>query len=339
MPPITTDVDRSRVFVPLMPSKATPLPLVNGSDLSVVRTVERNLSIRVVIAWRRGKVKINRLLGNTPPEVHTTHESTHSLPYEIAEMITAHITHDLPTLKACSLTCRSWYIIAVPYIHRTLILGAGITSGSLKPLSKLRGRGLMPLVQEIRVEQPSGMDKFCFLPWAFGRRTLHYFSAFTNVRTLNLQRLDIYSFIVCDIERYFGQFSTTLRSIVLSDPRCTPRQLSHFLSLFSNLDNIKIWGLRDVPYTTTLDAMLVPFSTPKLRGRLALGVFSWVETWTQLIDLCGGLRFRHMELCASVSCTPTLLEACAETLETLRFHATDRSHCKSFCVRLGKNRS
>ena len=339
MSPITTDVDRSRVFVPLIPSKAPPLPLVNGSDFCAVRTVERNLSTRVVIAWRRGKVKINRLFGNTPPEAHTAHESTHSLPYELAEMITAHLTHDLPTLKACSLTCRSWYIIAVPYIHHTLILRRGITCGSLKPLSKLRGRGLMPLVQEVRVEQPHGTDKIWFLPGAFGRRTLLHFSAFANVHTLNLQRLDIYSFIVCGIEQYFGQFSTTLQSIVLSRPRCTPRQLSYFLSLFSNLDDIKILGLIDVPYTTTLDARLVPFSTLKPRGRLALGAFSWVETWTQLIDLCGGLRFRHMELCASVSCASTLLEACAETLETLRLHATDRSHCKSFCMRPRKNQS
>jgi len=279
--------------------------------------------------WHRTKVKINRFLGGPLPEACTAHEPTCPLPYEITEMIIAHLTHDPRTLKACSLTCRSWYIVAAPYIHHTLILGKVVTRGGLKPLSKLRGLGLMPLVQEVRVKQSRDLDNW-FVPRAFGRRSLHYFSAFTNVHTLKLQALKIYRFIP-QVERYFEQFSPTLRSIVLSYPHCSPRQLSHFLSLFSNLDDVKIWGLcTDVPNVAALDTTLTPLSAPKLRGRLALGIFSWVETWTHLIASCGGLRFRHMELCTSVSCTPSLLEACAETLEILRFFATDHSRCMSF---------
>ena len=76
--------------------------------------------------------------------------------------------------------------------------------------------------------------------------------------------------------------------------------------------------------------MLIPFSAPKLRGRLALYNFHWVDTWTHLTFLCGGLRFRHIDLRASPSCAPTLLEACAKTLETLRFHTTDLLHSESF---------
>ena len=187
----------------------------------------------------------------------------------------------------------------------------------------------MSLVQEVRVEQSRGTGNW-FVPRALGRRNLHYFFAFANIHTLKLQTLEIYRFMP-RIERYFEQFSPTLRSLVLSYPRCSPRQLSHFLSLLSNLDDVKIWGLcTDVPNVAALDARLIPYSAPKLRGRLALGVFSWAETWAHLIASCGGLRFRHMELRMSVSCTPTLLEACAETLETLRFYATDRSRCKSF---------
>ena len=229
------------------------------------------------------------------------------------------------------MTCRSWYIVAAPHIHHTLILGRGVTHGGLKPLSKLRGLDLMPFIQEIRVEQPRGAVNW-FVPRAFGRRSLRYFSAFAKVHTLRLQRLEIYRFFP-RVKRYFEQFSPTLRSIVLSDTHGSPRQLSHFLSLFSNLDDVKIWGLNtSVPNVTALDAMLVPFATPKLRGRLALGVFNWVETWTHLIASCGGLRFRHMELCTSVYSTPLLLEACAETLETLRFCASDRSQCELFCM-------
>jgi len=318
--------------MPVIPSKAPPSALVHGSDFCTVRPVGTNLSIRVVTAWRRCKVKISRLLGNAPPEARTAREYTRSFPYEIVEMIIAHLTHDPHTLKACSLTCRSWYIVAVPHIHHTLVLKRDVVRGGLKPISKLHVRGLMPLVQEIRVEQSRGTQNNWFVPRAFGYRTLHHFSAFTNVHILRLQRLEIYRFIPY-IERYFGQFSATLRSIVLPDPCCTPRQLSHFLSFFSTLEDIKIWGLSTgVPDVAVPDVMLAPFSTPKLRGRLALGVFSWVETWTDLAASCGGLQFRHMELCTSVPCTSALLEACAETLEILRFYASDRSQSRSFRV-------
>ena len=65
-------------------------------------------------------------------------------------MIIAHIAHDLGALKAFSLTCRSCYIAAVPHLHHTLAL---TNHGKLKPLSELHQLGLMPRIQEVRVEQ------------------------------------------------------------------------------------------------------------------------------------------------------------------------------------------
>jgi len=322
-PPTTPDVNRPRITTSSILCEAPSPVLVNGSTLCCVRTVGANLSIRVVNIWHQSKVKISHLLGNTPPVARNPHEPTHPLPHEIAEMIIAYLIHDLHALKACSLTCRSWYIIAAPRIHHTLILRKDIPCNELKPLFKLHGLGLIPLVREIRVERWGWVDNW-FVPQVFCRRSLRHFSAFANVHTLALQEVDIYRFIP-HIERYFGQFSPTLRSIVLSHPCCTPQQLSHFLSLFPNLDDIMIWGLLSpfLPRKTVPDVMPNPFSAPKPRGLLVLGGFDWVETWTHLIASCGGLRFRHMELQRSASCTPALLEACTETLETLRFYATD----------------
>ena len=103
-----------------------------------------------------------------------------------------------------------------------------------------------------------------------------------------------------------------------------PRRLSYFLSLFPNLDDIEI--LRNsvyIPYTAVPDTELIPFSAPKLSGKVTLSGFSCVETWTHLIASCGGLRFRHMELRVNATCAPVLLEACAKTLETLRFNVAD----------------
>ena len=290
----------------------------------------------MVTVWYRGKAKINSLLGKMPPEACTADESTNRLPYEIVEMITAHIIHDLDALKTCSLICRSWYIAAVPHIHHTLVLrenGPGTTRNELKPLSKLHELGLIPLVKEIRVKQGYG-TRHWFTPQAFGRRDLRYFSAFTNVQTLKLSRLEIYRFIP-DIKRYFGHFAPTLRSIILSQPWCTPRQLSHFLTLFSNLKSITVAGfVAHTPKTTNADTDLVPLSAPKLRERLALYHPCPVEVLTQLITSCGGLWFRHISLHGATGCAHILLEACAETLETLRFYPLDSPFSKEFSMGL-----
>lgn len=177
----------------------------------------------------------------------------------------------------------------------------------------------MPLVKEVRAEQWG--DNRWFMPQAFSNRDLGYFSALTNVRTLKIQRMEVYRFVL-DIEHYFGHLSPTLRSIKLFYPSCTPLQLSHFLSFFSNLDDIEIIGVnRHIPNPTIPNPELVPFPAPRLQGRLTHHGFDWVETWTYLINLYGGLHFRHLDLCGGVGCVPVLFEACAETLETLTLSA------------------
>ena len=249
-------------------------------------------------------------------------------------MIIAHLARHTRTLKACSLTCRSWHTATLPHLRHTLTLGGdphGVTHNQLGPLYRLHELGQIHLVKEIRVRQLCGADSGgWFGPWAFTSRDLRYFSAFSNVQTLRFEKLDIYQ-LIPGIGRYFEHFSPTLRSITLFKPHCTPRQLSHFLSLFSNLDDIEIWQAdKNVPDGTIPDSELVPFSTPKLRGRLRLYRFRWVETWAHLITSRNGLRFRHVDLLEVATCVPVLLNACAETIETLRFNATDTSASKWF---------
>ena len=310
----------------LNPTYGSPIVHIDGSDICNAHASGINLPTRMVVVWHRSKAKADRLLGKPTG----AREPTHRFPHEIVEMIVAQLIRELSALMACSLTCRSWYIAAAPHLHHTLTLREGRYSSGrdkLKPLSKLDGLGLMPLVREIRVEQ-SGMGSW-FIPQALNPPDLRYFSAFTNVHTLRLQGMEIDRFIP-KIERCFGHFSPTLRSITLVKSRCTPQQLAHFLSLFSNLDNVELQhAIIIIP--TSEPRNLVPFSAPppKLRGRLVLYDFHWVETWTHLVALCGGLRFRHIDLCKEASCAPVLLEACAGTLETLRFNAT---YSESFCA-------
>jgi len=312
---------------------------LNDSDRCTICAVETNLATHMVTVWHRGKAKVDRLLSKSkanhlPDKSKVNHlGEAHKpvrpfpLPYEIVAMIIAH-AYDLDTLKACSLTCRSWYTAAVPLLHYTLTLTGCEPQADriqLDTLSELHELGLIPLVRQIQAKQSRGWG--WFVPRAFNDPHLRYFSALTNVHTLRLRDLDIHLFIP-GVERYFGHFSPTLRSIALSDPHCTPRQLAHFLSLFTNLDNIEIWNTYAyIPDKTVPDMELVPFSAPKLRGRLILGDVSWTETWIHLITLCDGLRFRYLDLRWSGSCTPALLKACAETLETVRFNTTDSEFC------------
>jgi hypothetical protein len=127
------------------------------------------------------------------------------------------------------LTCRSWYITVVPYLHHTLVLRDkiyGTTRSELKPLSKLHELGLIPLVREIQVDQWEGMNRSWFVPQAFSPSDLRHFSAFTNVHTLIVQNLEIGRFIP-GVECYFEQFSPTLQSIALSNPTCSTLPLDN----------------------------------------------------------------------------------------------------------------
>ena len=114
---------------------------------------------------------------------------------------------------------------------------------------------------------------------------------------------------------YFGHLSPTLRSLTLYAPRCTALQLSHFISLFPNLDDVIIRYF--APVGNVPDEMPTPLSTPKLGGKLVLVSSDAVETWEHLAISCG-LRFRYIRVWGVKNCIPVLLDACAATLETLR---------------------
>lgn len=326
-PPTTTmfpaaeDMGNSVSPVSSLSSIALPLMCVSASDSPLRSAIGLSASNRLaMMVWHRSKAKISRLL--TKPD--TAHESACHLPQEIIEIIIAHLTRDLTALKACSLTCRSWYIAAVIHIHHTIHLRDQIFDTArrkLRPLSKLHELGLIHLVKEIRVGQLAGPSGW-FGPEAFNPNNLTHFSSFTNVHTLRIQGLNLDRFMP-GIGHYFHQFSPTLRTISLYYPTSSaPRQLSQFLSLFPNLDDIDI--RRFITYNIHIpDSKLGLFSAPKLRGQLTLHDFLSAETWEHLIAGCGGLRFRQMVLRNFGSCSSILFKACAETLETLRFYLTD----------------
>ena len=112
--------------------------------------------------------------------------------------------------------------------------------------------------------------------------------------------------------QYFGHLSPTLRSLTLDEPHCTSLQLSHFISLFPNLDNVIIRDFE--PLENYIDQTFIPLSTPKLGGKLVL--VSSDVVWVEHLAVACGLRFKSIHAGGVVGHVPSLLAACAETLET-----------------------
>ena len=260
----------------------------------------------------------------------TPQSSAATLPLEIIEMIIAQLVHDIPRLRACSLTCYSWYIAAVPQLHHTfltppdyhLFLGDQRFAWAV-PLPNMHKLGLLPLVKKFRIRRRFIRDPpHLFSPERFNCRTLHHFSALTNVQELVIDCLDIPSFIP-EFHPYFGHFLPSVRSLVLEAPKGSCRQIIYFIGLFQHLDDLGLlYNPRDPQDESVDDPTLVPSFAPPLRGRLALTAFTKVDLLKDMIVLFRGIRFRHMDL-YDVHGVGILLDACAETLETLRLYPVD----------------
>ena len=242
-------------------------------------------------------------------------------------MIIAHLADNTRSLLACSLTCYSWYIAAVPRLHRTLITPTYHWYRNEKfvwpkPLLYMRELGLLPLVKEFQVHTRRSTDSNGFSPELFNRSILCQFSALTNVQELGIDYLDIPKFMP-DIRQYFGHFLPTVRSLALREPRGSHRQIIYFIGLFPHMDDLKLlYGILSFQEEPTSDLTLVPPFAPPLRGRLTMNDFESVGFLEDMIDLFGGIRFYYMDL-FEVDEMRLLLDACAETLEILRLYPTN----------------
>ena len=254
-------------------------------------------------------------------------------------MIIAHLTYDTHSLLACCLTCCSWYIAAVPHLHHTLFTQIRRPHGNEKPwwpnsFRNMHKLGLFPLVKTFQVRGHCGLgpDESTFSPELFDRHILRQFSTLTNIRQLGLDDLDIPAFVP-NIQQYFNHFFPTVRSLALRRPRGSHRQIVFFIGLFQHLEDLTFLdaydesGGRKEPRD---DRVLVPVFTPPLRGRLRMWFFRFAGVVEDMVDLFGGIRFRHMDL-KQVNEMQLLLDTCAGTLETLRFHShCSYNHCEQF---------
>ena len=231
-------------------------------------------------------------------------------------MIITHLEYDVQTLKACAAACFSWYNIAIPLIHRTLILRRWVSKKKFKhgrpnPLPSLLKYGLLPFVQRLQFTATISPARW-IVGAVFDSRDLRYFPAMVNLQELKIEDLD-FTLLPVGFEKSLGHFAPTLRSVALTRPNGTRRQLVDFFRLFPKLDDIEI--SRHYPTWEVPDTQPIPISGG-LRGRLTLTDFLEEELLEDIAIAFGGMRFTSMDLWR-IRGMRLLLEACSDTLETL----------------------
>jgi hypothetical protein len=284
----------------MQPTTKTPTSSLSGSRtysssllrLTMITMVAIELLAKRV--WYRTYARIGRMCyESAPPEASAARSSPASrIPQEIIENILAYLIYDNRTLRACTMTCYSWYIAAAPHLHHTLVIQnihqLYLSSKFAWP-NLLRYRhtlGLLPLVKKLWIHQ------FQFSPRVFNRSTLRQFSALTNVCELDIEFLNIPSFMP-RIRRHFQHFLPTVRSLALKSPKGSCRQVIYFIGLFEHLQDLKLlYDKTEALEEPVDDLTLVPPFTPPLRGWLTMVCCTRVGLLKDMIDLFGGIRFR-----------------------------------------------
>ena len=307
-----------------MPPRKTPTSSLPGSRAaysSLFNLIMTAASVVNLIRYRTRALTRWVLSGGPFLKPSTTPSSPATrLPLELVEMIIAYLIYDTPSLRACTLTCYSWYIAAVPHLHYILIISDswGQKFQWPNPLRHMHTLGLLPFVKTLWV---SKFHNRAFSPKWFNRYTRHRFSALNNVQRLMMDYLDIPSFMP-RIRQYFGHFMPTVEELCLENPIGSSRQIIYFIGLFERLESLNLNYNRFDFEEPPDDLMLFPPFVPPLWGWLKLRSIRRVGVLKDMIDLFGGLRFHLMDL-SDVDGMPLLLHACAETLETLQLNPTD----------------
>lgn len=164
------------------------------------------------------------------------------LPLEVVEMVISYLIYDSFSLRACSLTCHSWYTAAVPHLHRTLTIQTYYygwnPSWWPKPLEDAGALGFLPFVKRFWVLGNDSVQLGPF-PMLFNSRTIRQFYTLTNVQELEVDFLDL-SWFTSRLRLYFNNLMPTVRSLTLTDPKGTRRQIVFFIGHFQRLQNLKL---------------------------------------------------------------------------------------------------
>ena len=255
----------------------------------------------------------------------TTHSSPSTrLPLEIVQMIIAYLIYDTPSLRACTMTCYSWHIAAAPHLHHTYTVGLSFQDQMdwwPYPFACMDILGLSPLVKKLRINGHCDYSIGVF-PDFFIWSLLPHLSHFTSIQELEIEFLAMPWFML-NRGSSVKHFLPTLRSLTLREPKGSSRRIIYFIGHFQHLQDLKLIYDRDTLQGEMAgDPTFVPPFVPPLRGSLTVAHLTSVDLLKDMIELFGGFRFRSMNL-LDVYGMELLLDACAETLESVVLHPTD----------------
>ena len=124
------------------------------------------------------------------------------------------------------------------------------------------------------------------------------------------------------IKRYFRHFLPTVRSLTLSGPKGSRRQIIYFIGIFQHLRDLELCDVGFIsPGPPGGNLTLVPAFVPPLQGWPRLS-FTRVGLLKDMVELFGGIRFRYMRF-YDVDGMRFLLNACGKTLQTVVLDPTD----------------
>lgn len=274
-----------------------------------------------------------------PHQAPSTAECTNEwnrLPPELVDEILGYLSDDLPTLKACSLTCKGMLSSARPLIRSRLFLVSTRSRRSngrfTKYLFKRPKGGIDPRLERLVAADRQGLLQYTrHLVIRTGRLPLTpqslqpyipYFHSIDKLQTFVVDGLDIPAFVPV-FDDYFGMFTHSLRGLDIKYILDSERQLLCFISQFPLLEDLSIQSCY-VVYSHPNPSLPMLRTSPPFRGHLKLSIImdsrSLCEALAQLPE---GLNFTSLELkgCGNPA---AIITACQFTLRSVLYTWIDR---------------
>lgn len=252
------------------------------------------------------------------------------LPPELVDEIFGYLSDDLPSLKACSLTCKIMLGSARPLIRSWLYLAPGkhrkSKGRSIKSLLK-PSKGGSESLERLVVADRQGflqhtrhlairMDELSLAPHSLQPYT-PYFRSIDKLQTLIIDRLDVPAFMPM-FNDCLGMFTHSLRSLDIKHIWDSERELLFFISQFPLLEDLGIRSCYALYFFLGPSPPILRTSPP-FRGHLNLSIIMDSQSLCEAIaQLPGGLHFTSLEL-KGCEKPVAILTACQFTLRSVLY--------------------
>lgn len=251
-------------------------------------------------------------LQHSPPRASSTMKCAsgwNRLPPELVDEILKYLSNDLPTLKACSLTCKIMLYSARPMIGSWLCLSPSrkrkLDGRSIKSLFKRNKRGFDTVERLVSMERQGHlqytrhlvlkMEELSLVPQSL-RPYIPYFLSIDNLQSLVIDGLDVTAFTPV-FSNCLGMFARSLRSLDIRHIWDSDRQLLWFISQFPLLEDLSIRSCYALYFFLGPSPPLIRTSPPPFRGHLNLSLIMDSQSLCEaLAQFPGGLNFTSLEL-------------------------------------------